>query len=88
MPFVPVLDFDAYIQELDRHDWTFEYSDDHSVWKKGYANQDRLYGLTRISPRYAAAFKAYGDYYFNRNNMTRERLEKMIHDLRLERVYG
>tara|TARA_R110000772_G_scaffold51719_4_gene118722 strand:+ start:2411 stop:2602 length:192 start_codon:yes stop_codon:yes gene_type:complete len=30
---------EQYIKALNAHDWSFEWSDDHSVWKRG--NQQR-----------------------------------------------
>ena len=31
-----------YYDQLARHDWTYEYSDDGAAWRKGYANDERL----------------------------------------------
>ena len=31
-----------YFRELQRHDWYYEYSDDHSVWKRGSDERTRL----------------------------------------------
>lgn len=31
-------DFQSYVQALRYHDWNYEFSDDHSVWKAGRAN--------------------------------------------------
>ena len=28
--------------ELKHHDWTYEYSDDHGVWRSGSAHQDKI----------------------------------------------
>jgi hypothetical protein len=30
-----------YFNRLSNHDWYYDYSDDHSVWKRGSANRDR-----------------------------------------------
>lgn len=31
-----------YVRHLKSHDWYYEYSDDHSVWKRGCTERDRL----------------------------------------------
>lgn len=38
---------DEYIALLKRHDWSFDYSDDYSVWKRGREDRDRLNSLQR-----------------------------------------
>lgn len=43
-----------YRHKLKGHDWTFEYSDDHSVWQRGrveLAELQRLQG--QLDPDYA-----------------------------------
>ena len=32
---------------LDSHDWTYMYSDDHSVWRRGIAESDRINGMLK-----------------------------------------
>jgi len=36
---------DTFSQALHRHDWLYNYSDDHSVWSRG---QDELNDLRRM----------------------------------------
>jgi len=31
----------------NNHDWTYEYSDDHSVWKRGSAQRDVLVAICK-----------------------------------------
>lgn len=38
---------EAYIKRLQSHDWYYEYSDDHSVWRRGQAERDQLRGQQR-----------------------------------------
>lgn len=33
---------DKYIAELKAHDWSYEYSDDHTVWQRGHNAHSRL----------------------------------------------
>lgn len=37
-----------YCQALQLHDWSFEYSDDHSVWQRGRAS---LGALQEMQPK-------------------------------------
>jgi len=37
-----------YIQKLKSHDWTYEYSDDHSVWQKGSSERSEIRRLSAI----------------------------------------
>lgn len=32
-------------EELKCHDWYFDYSDDHRVWKNGQAHRDKIRGM-------------------------------------------
>lgn len=36
-----------YLRLLQAHDWTFEHSDDQSVWHRGVAELDLLRGMQR-----------------------------------------
>ncbi|HEX2753296.1 MAG TPA: hypothetical protein VHP34_09415 [Alphaproteobacteria bacterium] len=36
-----------YRKLLRAHDWYYDYSDDHSVWKRGVAARDTLNGIRR-----------------------------------------
>jgi len=36
-----------YIKHLKSHDWYYDYSDDHSVWKRGVAARDRLRAMQK-----------------------------------------
>jgi len=40
-------DHENYIKLLKSHDWYYDYSDDHSVWKRGVAARDRLRALQK-----------------------------------------
>ncbi len=35
-------DLEKYIHHLKHHDWWFEWSDDHRVWRAGMDSLDRL----------------------------------------------
>lgn len=36
---------EEYIQKLLSHDWFYEYSDDHKVWKKGVNQRGEILDL-------------------------------------------
>lgn len=36
------MNLDEYTAALKKHDWYFEYSDDHSVWKRGNERHKQL----------------------------------------------
>lgn len=39
---------DDYITKLKRHDWSYDYSDDHSVWQRGFAERDAIRNLQKV----------------------------------------
>ncbi len=49
-------DFQIYAQALQRHDWTHEFSDDHSVWKRGNANEKVLRDQANTNVFFMQAF--------------------------------
>lgn len=54
---------------LKKHDWTHEMSDDHSVWRRGNAEQVRLMGISKESPEHEALFNSMGDWGWNRGEL-------------------
>lgn len=38
---------EEFTKLCNAHDWTYEYSDDHSVWKRGTAERDRLMAIVK-----------------------------------------
>lgn len=45
MCFMPTLEI--YVKMLERHDWTYEMSDDHSVWQRGVEAEGKLLGIAK-----------------------------------------
>ncbi len=41
-PLKPAFILMALEKELRQHDWTYEYSDDHGVWRSGSAHEKRI----------------------------------------------
>lgn len=53
---------DDIAQQLKYHDWTYEYSDDHSVWKRGKAAQNKLVtDIQALSPEEKTALLQHPD---------------------------
>ena len=48
-----------YIYKLKTHDWYYEYSDDHSVWKRGEAEKDQL---RRLQEEIDNDYKVWNEY--------------------------
>lgn len=47
------------------HDWTYNFSDDHSVWKRGEAERKRLMADMKDDPLKVAIFKAWQAHVFS-----------------------
>lgn len=49
----PITTLDEYRARLKAHDWSYEMSDDHSVWQSGFNERSRL-GLAQalLDPQY------------------------------------
>ena len=56
-------ELDAYIEQLNNHDWSYEYSDDHKVWSLGLANRKALEMEAQRDSTLAAAHAAYCNWY-------------------------
>lgn len=54
---------------LYRHDWQFQYSDDHHVWERGHNRQRELERIAEQSLEHQALFDAWSDYAHDRSNV-------------------
>ena len=55
----------AYLwDQLEQHDWYFEMSDDHSVWKRGTAAHDRLLVMAKSIKGGDELYKEFSAHYF------------------------
>lgn len=59
---------DQFLFKLDRHDWTYNYSDDHSVWRKGVANERLILEEAKAHPALQELVDAYNRFYFKHQN--------------------
>ena len=51
-----------YFNLCARHDWFYDYSDDHSVWKRGNDMQKIIRAVSEELPDYAPIYKAWVNY--------------------------
>lgn len=54
-----------YWNRLNGHDWYYDFSDDHRVWKEGHAVQKELEGIARQSPDHKALYEGFGSHHFS-----------------------
>jgi hypothetical protein len=57
---------EEYYHMLERHDWFYNYSDDHRVWKAGAAATERLIAIAnQKGGRYQSMYSAYKAHIFS-----------------------
>jgi len=54
-----------FYDELDKHDWYYEYSDDHGVWNRGQSEWNRLYIAAKDSLEFQALMKSFHQHYYS-----------------------
>jgi hypothetical protein len=54
---------DDYIAKLKAHDWTYDYSDDHSVWQRGSKEADEIRQLGDILDPDRKIYKKHSPFY-------------------------
>jgi hypothetical protein len=60
-----------YIQKLRRHDWDFEFSDDHMVWHRGTEERNELRRLAAIFDPYLLLWNTWAPVAHRRNSTER-----------------
>ena len=53
-----------FYKRLEWHDWTYQYSDDHSVWQRGCEMERKLMSDARKDKRAETLFEGYRNYIF------------------------
>ena len=80
--------FETYVQALERHDWTYAYSDDGSVWRRGLNREQDLRSQTMVQPLLLQAYNAWYTYVWANPKTKEERIalkvtrDAVIADLR------
>ena len=67
-----------YFNRLTNHDWYYNYSDDHSVWKRGNEYRDRLLNTAAEHPTYQKMYNAFAE--SCHTDKERPTLEECIND--------
>lgn len=57
-----MLTIEEYFDMLRRHDWFYEYSDDHSAWQRGQAGKVELRNLAKANEQFAIMLEDYNNY--------------------------
>jgi|TARA_Y100000310_G_scaffold44394_1_gene41431 hypothetical protein len=49
---------------LNRHDWYYQFSDDHRIWSEGSKNSDQIRLLSDISPEHKKLYEGFCKHFF------------------------
>lgn len=73
---------EEFFDLLERHDWYYNYSDDHRVWKKGSEASKRLQAIIQENDLWTRMYLAYSDYIFKplqeRQSLEAPKLEDFV----------
>lgn len=53
------MDIQTFVKNLTEHDWGFQYSDDHQVWRRGNENLARLRKIAQLSEVHESVFRLF-----------------------------
>jgi len=65
-----------FFDELEKHDWYYEYSDDQRVWDKGNTNSKRLSGISEESEEHKKLYKDYTNHMYSGETFEKEKIPK------------
>lgn len=57
------MEIQEYFEKLESHDWHYEFSDDHNVWKKGHEEHRRLTEVSGQSDIHERMYLAFVNYH-------------------------
>lgn len=60
-----MMELQEYYEELGKHDWFYQYSDDHSVWRHGESARARLASIANQSPEHRALWDGFNKHMFS-----------------------
>jgi len=58
------MDASEFFSLLEKHDWYYNYSDDHRAWEKGKNESHRLQAIIQEHSLFTRMYLAYSDYMF------------------------
>ena len=70
------MNIEQFFKEASQHDWFYDYSDDHRVWREGSDNQQRLYNIAEGNETKMQIMSAFRSYV--RGNRERPTLDEFI----------
>lgn len=74
---VPTLEqLQNFYDLCSKHDWYYDYSDDHRVWSRGNSEYDKLKTVGALHPKYQEMFVAWSKYVFSGNHFGTEKPPK------------
>lgn len=59
-------EFDAYVEQLKKHDWTYEFTEDQVVWSQGRAAHLTLVAQAKKSPQNKEAYYVFFKHVFGK----------------------
>ncbi len=65
-----------YYDELEKHDWFYEMTEDHRVWQLGNRASARIARISKESPEHEALRSAYHKHVFSGPNWGTEKASK------------
>lgn len=72
-----------YYKELENHDWYYSFSDDDTMYKRGYENELKLKKMAENLEKYQNLYAAFSAYKFSGNAWgTKRKLKPKLKDFK------
>lgn len=81
---ITIKQFNEYVEMLDHHDWHYDYSDDHSVWRRGNDAYKRITDMAKKDPTYQEILSTFSAYVYASNRKADD-YKAMVAELMLMR---
>ncbi len=80
------MNYKQYFDECASHDWSYNYSDDYGVWKRGSEKQAYLFSISKEDEKYKEIFDSWSKYAHQQpgQNIPRPEWDEENNFLRLE----
>lgn len=62
--------------QLNNHDWYYQYSDDNSVWRRGQAAREGLQRAAKTSPEHQKMYDGFFSHVFNHSGEEKPKPER------------
>ena len=71
-----------FFKLLEKHDWYYQYSDDHRAWEKGSNESKRIQAIAQEIPLFLDMYRDYSNYMYpsfdDKENVTRPELKDYL----------